>query len=167
MTKSLLAILWIGSLSFAAGCSAGSGPRADVLFPESNEVPGWSSVGQVRTYEASTLWQYVDGGAEKYLQAGVLKALTANYRYKDGLEAVVDIYVMKTGEGALSILESEPAADNRRAEFGDECRLYPNSILFRKARYVVRLIAFRDEPNTGAVLALLGHGIESRIAQQR
>jgi hypothetical protein len=117
----------------------------------------------VRSFEAANLWQYIDGGAEKYLQAGVEETLTADYRYRDGLEAVADVYVMKTGDAALKILESEPASGSRHCELGNECRQFSNSVVFRQGRYIVRLTAYSDAPDTGADLFLLGRGIEQRI----
>ena len=150
-------------LALAVGCSTGSGLRTSGFFPASNEVPGWSNSGQVRTFDAANLWQYIDGGAEKYLQAGVEKTLTADYRYRDGLEAVADVYVMKTGDAALKVLESEPASGSRRCELGNECRQFPNSVVFRQGRYIVRLTAYSDAPDAGTDLVLLGRGIEQRI----
>jgi hypothetical protein len=167
MTKLLPTALALAALGFAPGCSSGSGSRPIGLFPESNEVPGWSSAGKMRTFEASSLWQYIDGGAEKYIQAGVERTLTADYRYQDDLDAVADVYIMGTREGARRILESEPTSDSRPAELGDEGRLYSNSLVFRRGRYMVRLTAYRDASNAGAALVLLGRGIERRIEQQR
>src|ERR1035438_339803 len=59
------------------------------------------------TSEAVDLWKYVDGDAERYLRAGVRRTLTANYRYADTVEAVADIHLMETPQGAASIFESE------------------------------------------------------------
>jgi len=166
VVKSLPAALSLSVLAFTAGWLAGCGPRQAGLFPESNEVPGWSSAGKMRTFKASSLWQYIDGGAEKYIQAGVERTLTADYRYQDGLDAVADVYIMGTREGARTILESEPTSDSRPAELGDEGRLYSNSLVFRRGRYMVRLTAYRDAPNAGTALVLLGRGIERRIERQ-
>ena len=163
VVKSLPAALALSVLAFTAGC----GPRQAGLFPESNEVRGWSSSGKVRAFEASSLWQYIDGGAEKYIQAGVERTLTADYRYQDNLDAVADVYIMSTREGARTILESEPASGSRPAELGDEGRLYSNSLVFRRGRYMVRLTAYRDAANAGTALVLLGRGIERRIERQQ
>ncbi len=167
MRESLPTTLAVAVLGFGAACSAGSGSRPAALFPVSNEVRGWISVGTVRTYDASTLWRYIDGGAEKYIQAGVERVLTADYRYQDGLEAVADVYVMGTSDGARAILESEATTGSRPAELGDDCRLFSNSVVFRKGRCVVRLVAYSDKPEAGAALVLLGRGIEKRIERQR
>src|SRR5512135_303467 len=132
MAKSLPATLAFVVLAFTNGCKAGSGPRQAAFLPESNEVPGWDTVGKIRTFEAADLWQYIDGGAEKYIQSGLERTVTSNYRYKDGLEAVADVYVMRTSDGARAILKSEATTGSRPAELGDDCRLFSNSVVFRK-----------------------------------
>ncbi len=80
-------------LAAGAACNrktaAKSGP-----FPASNEVSGWAKTGETRTFDAANLWRYIDGDAEKYLKAGAQSASTADYKYQDKVEAVVDVYTM-------------------------------------------------------------------------
>jgi hypothetical protein len=89
------------------------------FFPESNEVPGWVKSGEVRTFEAADLWKYVDGDAERYLRAGVQRTLSAEYRFRDQLDAVVDIHAMGTSAGVMSISESEPGGGSHSIPLGD------------------------------------------------
>ena len=74
-------------------------------FPASNDVAGWTKTSDVRTFEAADLWKYIDGEAEKYLKAGVQRASTADYKFQNKLEAVVDIYTMSSANGAAQILD--------------------------------------------------------------
>ena len=148
------------------GCGAKSDSKQASVFPESNEVPGWSKVGETRTFEASNLWQYIDGGAEKYIRAGVQKTLTADYRYGDSIEATADVHVMATADGPRSIMDSESAADSQPLALGDAARLYEASLIFRKGRYFVRLVAYKQSPEVGKVLVELARRIERKLEQQ-
>ena len=57
----------------------GSQKRASVLaLPESGEIAGWNQTRAVRTFAADTLWQCVDGDADRYVAAGVRQTLTAD-----------------------------------------------------------------------------------------
>jgi hypothetical protein len=38
-----------------------------------------------RTFEASHLWEYIDGDADKYIQAGMVKTLTSDYKFAEDL----------------------------------------------------------------------------------
>jgi len=145
------------------GCGVKSGSKPATLFPESNEVPGWSKVGETRTFEASSLWQYIDGDAEKYIGAGVQKTLTANYRYGNSIEAAADVHVMANVDGPRNIMDSESAADSQPVALGDAARLYGASLSFRKGRYLVRVVAYKQSPEVGKALVELARGIEKKL----
>lgn len=155
--------LGMAALLLVLGCRSAKPPG---LLPETGEAAGWSKAGQTRTFEAGNLWQYLDGGAEKYVQAGVEKTVTADYRYRDGTEATADIHVMQAAAGAGRILESEPAAGSEPVGLGDEGRLYGASLTFRKGRYLVRLVAYQQAPQTGSALVALGRSIEIKLGAQ-
>ncbi|HTS30838.1 MAG TPA: DUF6599 family protein [Bryobacteraceae bacterium] len=132
-------------------------------LPESNEAAGWSKTGEARQYEAGDLWRYVDGDAERYLRAGVRRTITGTYRYRDVLEAVVDLHWMRTAAGAASIFESEPAAGSRPVALGDAGRSYGQTVTFRHDCFFVRLVAYQDLPQTEQALLNLGRAVDSKL----
>jgi polyferredoxin len=135
-------------------------------LPESGDAPGWTKVGQTRLFEAADLWKYVDGDAERYLRAGVRRTLTANYRYANTVEAVADIHLMDTPQGAAAIFESESPAGSRPVALGDAGRSYGQSLTFHRGAFFVRLVAYQDTPQTEGALVGLGQGIERRVRQE-
>ncbi|MFQ6114535.1 MAG: DUF6599 family protein [bacterium] len=147
-------------------CHKGSDSKAPELFPQSNEIHGFERTGEVQTFDASNLWEYIDGGAEKYIQAGLQKTLTADYVFNETIEIVVDIYHMDTPEVARQIFESEAPADSLRIQLGHEAQLTRSSLTFWKDAYFVRLISFQDTPEVQEALAALGKAIEKKIAAQ-
>jgi ferredoxin len=140
--------------------------KPDPYFPATNEVPGWIKSGNTRVFDAADLWKYVDGDAERYLQAGVQQTFTANYRYQNRLEAVADVHVMSAAKGAVAIFESEPAAGRRPIPLGDGGRSYGQSVTFRRNRYFVRLVGYEDSPKLETALVILARGIEARLAEE-
>lgn len=160
----LLLVVSLLAVAFSTpGCGRKSESKPAALFPQSNEVAGWTKSGETRTFEASNLWEYIDGDAEKYIQAGVERTLTADYRYQDKIEAVADIHIMKAPEGTRKVFDSESSAESRPVELGDAARLTRGSLTFRKGRYLVRLTAFQDAPEVGKALLELGRAIERRL----
>ena len=140
-------------------------PSATVeLFPQTGEVVGWSKAHDSRTFPAANLWEYIDGDAERYIQAGVEKTLTCDYRYRNQTDAVADIHVMKTVEGPKKLLESEWSVDAQRVAVGEDARLYATSLVFRKGRYLVRVVAYEEAPEVSAALVQLGQAIEKKLA---
>jgi polyferredoxin len=140
-----------------------STPRATNFFPGTNEVPGWSKTDETRTFEASRLWEYIDGDADRYVQAGVEKTLTTDYRYRDRVEATADVYVMKASEGARKIFDSESSVGSKPILIGEAGRLSRASLVFRKGPYFVRLVAYEEAPELPDALVALGRAIEKKL----
>ena len=141
-------------------------PAERSFFPASNEVAGWTTTASIRTFEAADLWKYIDGDAERYLKAGVRRVSTTDCRFQDKVDAVVDIYTMGSAEGAEKIFKSEPAADVKPIQLGDDARLSSQSLVFRKGAYLVRIVAYEESAEIQQALLQLGHGIEPRLAER-
>lgn len=143
--------------------SCGSRPGAGMLFPQTGEVPGWSQKGEPRTFEAAVLWRYIDGDAERYVKAGVVRTFTGEYRHVDQIDAVADIHVMRNASGARKILESESAVGSQPISLGDAGRLYGASLTFRRGRYFVRLVAYQEAPQMPQDLVELARAIDNKL----
>jgi hypothetical protein len=118
---------------------------------------------QPRAFQAENLWEYIDGDAEKYLQAGFVNVQNASYQYHGKIEAAADIYTMKTPAAAAAILDSEADQGSQPAAVGDGGKMYRASIVFRKGRHLVRLIAYQDDPEDRKALTELGQAIVKRL----
>jgi hypothetical protein len=133
-------------------------------FPASGAVAGWEKGDKTQTFDAANLWQYIDGGADQYVSAGVVTTSTSDYKFQGNLEATVDVYTMKTADGAKTIFDADPAtSDSRNAQLGDAARAYGQSVVFRKGPYLVRITAFEAAPGEGDALLALAHGIEGKL----
>ena len=140
-------------------------PSVTEAFPASNDVAGWIKTSEVRTFEAADLWKYIDGEAEKYLKAGVQRDATADYKFQNNLDTVVDIYTMSNGDAAAQVFESEPAVDAKPVDLADGARLFSQSLVFHKGRYLVRLVAYEESPDAPQALLALGRSIEQRLGR--
>ncbi len=90
---------------------------------------------------------------------------TADYRFHDKSDAVVDIYTMGSAAGAEKIFESEPAANADTPHMGDAARLYSQSLVFRRGVYLVRITAYEDSAEIKPALLGLACSIEQRLAK--
>ena len=154
--------LVILALSFSLACGSKSNSEPARIFPLSNEVQGWAKVSETRSFPPDRLYEYIDGDADKYIQAGVGQTLTADYRYGGKIDAVVDIFVMAQEQGATGVFESQPAIGSQPVRLGDAGRLYRGSVTFRKGRCYVRLVAFTDSAEVPSALLSLGAAIATR-----
>jgi len=146
-------------LTLGSGCKK----AAQDPFPASGAVAGWQKTDATRVFEAKDLWQYIDGDAEHFIQAGVVSTSTADYTYNGNLEAVVDIHTMGGSDGAEKILQTGLTRDAKTVQLGDQGVQYTQSVSFRKGRYVVRIVAYEATPDAPEALMALARGIEQKL----
>lgn len=144
-------------------CKSKTAPAADELFPASGEVTDWVKSGETRTFPAANLWEYIDGDADRYLQAGVEQTLTTDYKYQNQADAVADVHILKSPDGPRKLMQAESSAGSRPARVGEEARLFGSSLVFRKGRYLVRVVAYEETPEISKALVELGQAIEKRL----
>jgi hypothetical protein len=147
-----------------AGLLASCRSKPPDFFPASNAAPGWVKSSETRTFGADHLWEYIDGDADKYIQAGVVKTLTSDYRYNNQADATADIFVMAKPEGAKKLYDSELPADFKLVEIGEAGRLAKGSLTFHQGVYFVRLVAYEDSPEVAKALTELARAICSRLS---
>jgi polyferredoxin len=117
------------------------------------DLAGWAVTGTPRVFTPETLWQFIDGDAERFLRAGLVQATERQYRYREKADATVSIFTMRSPEAARTIFESESAAGSRPVQIGDAARTYGASLTFSRGANFVRLVAYEEMPRELETLA--------------
>ncbi|MGD0913211.1 MAG: DUF6599 family protein, partial [Terracidiphilus sp.] len=101
---------------------AGTGCKKSIVdpFPASGAIAGWQKTTDTRVFASKDLWQYIDGDADHYIQAGVVTTSTSDYNYQGNLEAVVDVYTMGDSAGAHKIFAGDVSGSGKGVSLGDE-----------------------------------------------
>ena len=157
--KLVIAALATALFTVGTGCKKSQGDP----FPFSGAVSGWQKTADTRVFAAKDLWQYIDGGAEQYVKAGVISAATSDYKYQNQMDAVADVYTMTDAAGAHKIFAGEQSKDAKTVALGDEAIAYGQSVVFRTGPYLVRDVAFESMPDTDRALMGLAQGIEAKL----
>ncbi|MFB3923715.1 MAG: DUF6599 family protein [Terriglobia bacterium] len=155
----LLAALVVLNLA----CSSKPTPTASEPFPSSGDATGWVKTGEARTFAGENLWEYIDGDADRYLQSGIVRTLTADYRFQNKIDAVADVHIFKGADGPKALMAAESAEGSRPASVGDEARLFASSLVFRKGPWLVRVTAYEEAPEIAKGLVALGQAIEKKL----
>jgi hypothetical protein len=144
---------------------AGAGCKKAVVdpFPASGAIAGWQKTSDTRVFAAKDLWQYIDGDAEQYIQAGVVTTSTSDYNYQNHLEAVVDVYTMGDSAGAHKILLGDESKSGKSIALGDEGIAFEQSVTFRKGAALVRIVAYSSTPETPPALLALAQGVAAKL----
>ncbi len=157
--KNAVAMLPIIALQVCMGCKT----KSIDPFPASGAVVGWEKTSDTRTFAAKDLWQYIDGDAEQYIQAGIVSASTSDYKDQNQLEAVVDVYTMDDAAGARTIFEKGQTSEAKKVPLGDAGIAYAQSVVFRKGAYLVRIVAYEDGPGAQDALIALARAVEAKL----
>lgn len=150
LTLPLLALL-------LPGCS---GP--DSGFPE---VEGWIQSGEILTYEADNLWEYINGAAELFIDYGVETCRTTDL-VSDEVTVTVEIYDMGTPLNAFGIFNLESSGRGEPFPDAVEALISPpyQALLLKGANYI-KVNTFTGEL-TEAVGRTLLEGIAQAVAGQ-
>ncbi len=76
--------------------------EAQVPLPDNGFYPGWKRSGRTRIFQASALFNHIDGGAELFLEFGFESLCVQRYA-KDRAELALEMYRMTSPEAALGV----------------------------------------------------------------
>jgi hypothetical protein len=130
------------------------------LLPEPSEV-GAARTGEQKFF-SSDLYQYSDGGADVYLDYGLLAMLHQEYK-ASGTDITVDIYNMGAPSNAFGIYAAESSPDYHFLPIGAEAYGTNEILNFFQDEFYVKLSAFSDKEKTGPVLERFARAVSRRI----
>lgn len=154
-------------LSCASPSVAGSKDEtADLekLLPSPGDIEGWETDGEMLSFDASSLWEYINGSAETFLMYDFGRVVAMHYVDASGKEVKVEIYGHGSDLMAFGIYSQyrSPEADFLKVgneAFGDEYSLH-----FWKGRYYVKIYSYDEGPESGEIMKRFAAAVESRIA---
>jgi hypothetical protein len=127
--KRMLSLTVLIATAFTLSCSDQGSD-----FPE---VDGWTRAGEILTYDADNLWEYINGAAELFVQYDVQTCRIADLASGD-LVVSVDLYDMGTPLNALGVFNQENPAGGVPLPGAIEAAVSPpyQALLLKGATYV-------------------------------
>jgi hypothetical protein len=156
-----LAAFQLAILALAAPPHAAAQPLFRLL-PGDKDVAGWTRGGQPRLYEHTKLWEYIDGGADVYIDYGFQRVATADLA--QGKRSItVDVYEFATLEGAFGMYARERAPAYHYIAMGAEGYQEGTALNFYQGRYYVKLTGFASDQATASGLQAAARFVSGRI----
>jgi hypothetical protein len=138
----LLALLLLVAL--LAGC--GAAPAALVAaLPGDSDLPNWTPLAEVETYDQDDLFDLLNGQAEAYFAYGFEQVATRRYENAEGTELDVQVWQLAQPADAYGLFTA--SRGGTPTAIGDGGDTDPGRrIIFWQARYYVQLFARRQVP---------------------
>jgi hypothetical protein len=167
-------------IDFRAGPAEESGrtlslPMIEIL--PKDPVPGWRMRGTPEYYDRSDLYEYMDGGAERYLSAGFEGLLTCVYTAApekmggpgegEDPDVRVELYRLNSRSNARSLFALERSQGFRDFAAGEHGALGRLTLLFCREEFYIKLMAYRGSGAVQEILKKLAAGIDERIVETK
>jgi hypothetical protein len=165
---------WISLVVTMMLCAAcgGSGPPAEdpaasvsgSVLPTGGELQGWSQATDPESYDAETLWEYINGQADFFIDYGFVRVDAAEYRHdREAISVVLEVYEMGRPQEAFGIFAAERASGDRPLEVGSGAYLGANVLGFWQGEKYVKLTSFDSSPAIEELLIGLAEEVSSRM----
>lgn len=136
--------------------------QLSTLLPEG--VHGWKAAGKDSIYNSTTLYDYIDGGAELYLSYGFKEVISRIYRKHGQPDVVVDIFDMTNSRNAFGVFTQSMERVDK--SFGQGSHVSKGMVLFWKDCYYVSMVAHPESDESKKALAALASLIDGSIANE-
>jgi len=135
---------------------------ASDLIPPDDTVPGWTRKDETKEFPGSSLYRHINGGAELYHRHGFEHLFVQDFR-KGEIEVRLEIYCMKTAEGALAAFNELNSGIETGDRFGSVCVLDEYQIMFVRGACLVSVTRYEKSEDSKPVLDILAKNVDERI----
>jgi hypothetical protein len=118
--------------------------------PSCTLVPGWSQVGDRRSYESDNLFEYMDGNAEGYVIYGFLKMQGVTCQ-KGEVTLVIDLSDFGDADLAYGMFTSNVDARQPTQKIGMNGQIVPRRAFFAEGQYFLEIGANPEGDHSAAL----------------
>jgi len=162
-TTLVIGLLVVGIAGVGQASASRSGESLERLLPAGNETAGWKAMDKPQAFDKETLFNYIDGGAEIYLEYGFRRLVVQDYRNESKGSVVIEIFEMEGSPGALGMYTFKSASAGSEVSIGQGCQLADYYLNFWKGNYLVTLTGSDETSATLEGLKTLGAAVAGRI----
>lgn len=146
-----------------APAQVASGPRDDESPFPPIELPGWQVPDNVRLFDATNLWQKIDGRADLYLAYDMSTLTFGTYRGDNGPALDVYWYDMTEVDNAFGIYQSEYGGHPEAVDVGRSGYRAGSGVFFWKGAHYVRVEAADQTPELSVAARAVAAALAAAI----
>jgi hypothetical protein len=127
-------------------------------------IPGWSFSEEPKLYGPESLFEYIDGAAEAFINYDMIDAAVGQFKQNGGKATLsVDVYDMGRPLNAFGIYTTERFAESRFLPIGVQGYLEEGTLNFLAGKYYVKIMAYDAGDKTEPVLRAFAAEILRKI----
>ncbi len=138
--------------------------KNDYLSFLPGSVQGWKPANSGIIYDANTLYDYIDGGAELYISYGFENVISREYNKPDEANIHVEIFDMVSSYNAYGVFSN--TAESANIDIGQGAQYIEGSLLFWKDKFFVSVFADDENEEVKKAILEIAHYIDSAIATE-
>jgi hypothetical protein len=146
MSKGLLSLLLLAIL-ISSACSGQATPTSAAgFFPASGAISGWSTTGDVMTYNHLNLFDLVDGQSDSFFAYGFEQVSVQRYQDSQGQKLNIEVWKLASEDDAFGLFTASRAGTP--VSIGNQGDGDPGlRLIFWQSRYYVHVNANQDLPD--------------------
>ena len=133
------------------------------LLPGIDDIESWSPVDSAKRYAGDDLFDYINGGADIYLEYGFVEVIAMEYANINNKFVQIEIYQMASNESAYGIYSLNKSPNGEIMEIGNEAVLSDYYMILWKDDYIVNLIGYSSDDETIEGIISLAEIIDIKI----
>lgn len=155
--------LLVGAFTMATTAMAPSTSAAELQAKLPTEISGWRAANGDRTFDARTIFSYIDGAGELYRAYNMQYCLSRRYFKKGETDITLDIFDMGTSEDAFGVFTHD--TDGDRIDIGQDARYRPGWLSFWQNRFYVSIYLGEESAAAEKAVMALGKRVVSAAGE--
>ncbi len=128
------------------------------------QVPGWKNAEDPKRFGPDSLFEYIDGAAEAFINYDFIELALGQYQQPGRPGTMtVEIYDMGTPRNAFGIYSTERYAESKFLAIGTQGYIEEGTLNFLAGHYYVKMMAYETGARTEAILKTYAADILKKI----
>lgn len=163
----LLLIYWEGQHYDPGLIQLQTDEQSETAISLPAELAGMPRFGQVRSYDADNLYEYINGHAEYYLSSGFRSLNVFEYapEGEQQPQLVINLYNLSEPLFAFGVLMDELAPDAKPLELGTMAFMVEQGINLIYGPYYLQLSSFEEQLDLNAVGQALAQALQQAVGE--
>lgn len=134
--------------------------KAEIEFPK---IRGWSMSDSAKKYNPETLWEYINGAAESYLNYNFRQLEVMEYSRSEDEYIKVEVYLQGSDLDAFGIYAFERPEKADFLDIGGEGYMIYSSLNYYAGEYYVKIHSHQSDEKTLEAIRSLGSKVATHI----